>query len=682
MRAARYRTNLAAGCLFVAGCVLVAGCTVVPTPLDTAERDRLGAESRERLFADQEPPSASVSLAEATARAVKYYADLRARMMEQTAAEAQLGVARFDMLPRLTANAGYTTRDNDAFGYGFTPDGTVALNPTASVPRSHNTQSVAFAWNILDFGVSYYRAKQLADQVLIAQERRRKSVQTLVYDVRQAWWRAEAAQRLMPEIDALLDEVQSALEKTRVIEARKLLPPMQIVTLRRALLDTEQEISFRRQDLAQSRVELAALINVPPGTRITLQPQPPQSRRLFDLSANLDGLEAAALRNRPEMAEEAYRGRISEADARKAILQILPGISFDAGSNYDSNPYLVNNTWTSAGFNVAFNLVKVFSLPALNRSEEAQKQADEAKRLAMAMAILAQTRIATVRYTLVAHEYGVWDDAARDDELVVEYLGSSAEVGIDSELELIRAKARAMLSKIKRDLSYANVEASVARIFNSVGFDVVREGQEQAGVVELTQALELRLAELQRDVFSPRVATDAPTVMVAAITGMERASAGLLGEGIDRVLRVSKVRIGEPGEADLRMLVQATLLPSRQGVRAARVHVRVLEGSDNLERFVSEFRTTLSEPVDDEQLRVLGEGAAYRVVGWLIGSRSAQAAGRHAQIRGEAPPRGKGPAVARQHELDGDPFELRLDPQLLNASRSTVSRLDRLGRQP
>ena len=39
---------------------------------------------------------------------------------------------------------------------------------------------VGVAWNLLDFGVSYFRAKQLSDQKLIAEERRRKALQTFI----------------------------------------------------------------------------------------------------------------------------------------------------------------------------------------------------------------------------------------------------------------------------------------------------------------------------------------------------------------------------------------------------------------------------------------------------------------------------------------------------------------------
>ena len=100
--------------------------------------------------------------------------------MEEAAAAAQLDVAQFDLLPKLTANAGYSTRSNDAFGFGFTPDGTIATTPTASVERTRTTASVGFAWNVLDFGVSYYRARQLSDQKLIAAERRRRRLRAVL----------------------------------------------------------------------------------------------------------------------------------------------------------------------------------------------------------------------------------------------------------------------------------------------------------------------------------------------------------------------------------------------------------------------------------------------------------------------------------------------------------------------
>ena len=143
--------------------VLLGGCAVITRPLDAAQRERLAAEAQRQLFEGQEPIERPLRLAEATARAVKYHVELRQRRMEEAAAAAQLDVAQFDLLPKLTANAGYSTRSNDAFGFGFTPDGTIATTPTASMERTRSTASLGLAWNVLDFGVSYYRARQLSD---------------------------------------------------------------------------------------------------------------------------------------------------------------------------------------------------------------------------------------------------------------------------------------------------------------------------------------------------------------------------------------------------------------------------------------------------------------------------------------------------------------------------------------
>ena len=226
MHCARIAGSTARIVLFAASLAAsLSGCIVFPKPLDTSERERLAAESQRALFERQDPLNGPLTLPEAVARAIKYQADYRQRQMEEAAAVAQVDVAKFDLLPRLTMNAGYTTRDNEAFSFGVTPGGQITTSPSTATERNRYLSTVGFAWNLLDFGVSYFRARQLADQSLIMQERRRKAVQTLMHDVRIAWWRAEAAQRLLPEADRLLAEVDRAVEKTRVIEARKLLPP-------------------------------------------------------------------------------------------------------------------------------------------------------------------------------------------------------------------------------------------------------------------------------------------------------------------------------------------------------------------------------------------------------------------------------------------------------------------------
>lgn len=614
------RFDKAAGAAVLA-CLMLAGCSVTPRALDEAQREQLAAETKAGLFRDQEPITEPLTLAEATARALKYHAEQRQRLMEQAAAEAQLDVAQFDLLPRLAVNAGYTTRSNEAFGFGFTPAGTIATTPSASVERTRDTASIGLSWNLLDFGVSYYRARQLADQKLIAEERRRKAVQTLMHDVRVAWWRAEAAERLLPQADQLLAEIERAIERTRHIEARRLLPPIQTATLRRALLDLNQQIAFRRQDLAQAKVELAALVSAPPGSDLRVASPPGGTREVLDLTADIEHLEMLALRSRPEMAEEGYRARISADEARKSLVQLLPGLSLDLSRNYDSNRFLLNNTWTSAGLNVAFNLVKAFSIPAQKRARDAQRRADDARRQALAMAVLTQTRIAAIRYTLVADEFLIWEEAARDDDLIVQHLASSEKVGVDNELELVRTRARALASHINRDLAFANVQASVARLFNSVGYDAVPLEDESQAVAALAGQVEKRYAELERASFAQRASGWKPALAVGTVSGARGEVATFLREGAERVLESARMKVGEVKAADARLDIALHVGAVSDGRRPVRATIRVIPGPDARPTLTRQFSTTLSEPIDAEQWRVLGEGAVYRVIADIAPSR-------------------------------------------------------------
>jgi outer membrane protein TolC len=648
------------GVWIAAGLVLLlAGCAVTTPSLAPSERERLGQEAREQLFAGQEPADHALSLEEATARAVKYHAEQRQRRMEEAAAAAQLDVAQFDLLPRIVANAGYSTRNNEAFGFGVTPDGTLTSTPSAAQEKTIRTGSVGVAWNLLDFGVSYYRAKQLSDQKLIAEERRRKALQTLAHDVRVAWWRAEAAQRLMPESDRLLADVEQAIEKTRLVEGSRLLPPVQTATLRRAMLDLAQQIALHRQELAQARVELAALVNAPPGAEVRVASPASAAREVPGLIADIEKLEALALSLRPEMAEEGYRARISADEARKALVGLLPNFNLAVMANYDSNRFLVNNNWYSLGLNAALNLTRVFSLPAMNRSEAAQRRADDARRQAMAMAVLVQTRIAAVRYTLVADEFLIWDEAARDDDLIVQHLASSESAGIDNELEVVRARARALASHINRDLAYANVQAVTARLYNSIGYDAVPREDEERELADLTRLVQARYGEFDRASFSPRGELEKPVVAIGEISGVQPGVAALIGEGANRVFAGGRMKVAGGG-ADLWLDLRVAPERAKDGRRTVRVGIGARSAGAMTTPALREFRTVLSEPINEEQWRAVGEAAAYRVAADLATTRIARPA-----LRIE-PTLHAWPAVAPAgaSAAEAEPLGLRLEERI------------------
>ena len=452
--------------------LFAAGCAVTTTPVSSTEvTDRVRAD-RERMYVDQEPVRAPLTMEEAAARAIKYNLDYRMQLMETALQQGILDVSQFDMLPRLTASAGYVTRDNELYsqyqtlGQPYDPD----LPYSRSTESTRRIAGAELSWNLLDFGVSYYRARSQSDQVLIAEERKRKVIQNVMQDVRNAYWRALGAQRISGRIDALLRRTETALERAHEIEKQGLLPVPQALAYQRALLDTITQLQTRRQDLELSRAELASLMNLPPGTRFELSdlleselPPPP---------ATVAELEDVALNSRPELREEDYRKRVSATEIRRALASTLPAISFDVGANYDSNKFLLNNSWVESGIRVSLNLFRLAAIPAIKRQGEAQEQLDDTRRMAQAMAILTQVRVATLRYGLARAEYDTFSQSAGVDERIAGYARASASSRVESELEVIRTEARAVLSEYQRHIAYSNAQAAWGRLYNSLGLDV------------------------------------------------------------------------------------------------------------------------------------------------------------------------------------------------------------------
>ncbi len=429
-------------------------------------------QDRKMMYSDQEPITHPITFYEASARALKYNLDYRLKLMESALSRNLVDVTRHEMLPKLIASAGYTDRSNDSGGTSIgIEDGEVSLRPSTSEQRYHRLADLELSWSTLDFVVAYERSQQKMDQVLMAEERRRKVVQNVLQDVRNAYWRAVGAQRLIASVDDLLARVRTGLDNAREAERRGLLPRQEALAYQRALLDAVSLLSTRRQDLELARAELAALMSLPPGTDFQVADENPPPIPMPTM--NVPALEQLALENRPEIMEEWYRKRVTDNDIRIAKAELWPHISFNAGAHYDSNEYLYNNSWSSVGVRVSWNLLSLLEGPALQAAGENQSKVADLRRLALSMAVLTQVRVAAQRYYLAREQFEFADQSSQVDGRLRDYAEASASISADSKLEYIRADARWLLSQYQRYAAYSDAQAAWGRLYNSVGLDVM-----------------------------------------------------------------------------------------------------------------------------------------------------------------------------------------------------------------
>ncbi|HNG51453.1 MAG TPA: TolC family protein [Plasticicumulans sp.] len=476
---------------------LTAGCTIRPEPLSDDEHRARVAEDRKAIASEFVPVSAPLTLPEAIARALKYNYENRLALMESVLQDRQLSVANFAMLPRLAVNAGYSARDNDLASVSqdvYPERHPRENNYQTSNDRAHHFADLTFTWNLLDFGVGYYQARQQADRVLVARERRRKVVNNIVKEVTAAYWRAATAERLLPQVRPVLARAEQALRASRSIEQDQLQPLIPTLEYRRNLLQVVGQLRKLAADLEVSKAQLAGLINVPAGAPLPIA-VPARSEALPGaMQASLEQLETVGLHYRPDLREEAYQARIDRLGVRKEMIRLLPGLSLLGSTSYDSNSYLLNRTWAEAGVRATWNLVNLAAGPSTIDAAEAQVEVDLWRRRALSIAAIVQINVAWQQYRRALDGYDSADALNDIEGKLLRAVANAETAEAQSGFDRIRRELSALSAQLDRDRALAELYAALANVYVSVGIDPYDGPIDGVELPEMTRTVAANLA--------------------------------------------------------------------------------------------------------------------------------------------------------------------------------------------
>lgn len=463
--------GVAAACLLAM--VLLAGCSTLPEPIASDQQKAIASADRKVAQANVEPLTAKLTLAEALARGLKYNLDHRTRMMEEALAVGQLDLSRYDMLPKLTAAAGYNTRDSDRITRSKdSVTGAPSLaNPYISSDRSHTTEDLGLTWNLLDFGVSYQNAKQNADRVLVAAERRRKAMHNLMQDVRTAYWRAASAQKIDAQLRTTIELGEAALKDSRKVEAEKLRDPLEALRYQRTVLENLRILESVQRELAASRIELAALINLPSNTPFELADPLPADLTPPRAYLSVDRMEELAIANNADLKEQFYNARIAVAETKKSMLRLLPGISFNYTFRHDTDSYLINKSWQEAGLQISWNLFSLLAAPSTIRYSEASEKLAEQRRMATQMAVLAQVHLSRQQYESAYMLFERADAIWQVDQRIYEHSANREAAEIKGRLDRISNNTSAIVSYLRRFQALSQVYAASSKVQATLGLE-------------------------------------------------------------------------------------------------------------------------------------------------------------------------------------------------------------------
>ena len=468
--------------------IFLATCARSPKPvslLETEERAKKDILKIEQIKKDNKSweENLEIDLYTAIALAIKNNKELKIKLLESALANRQLEKIKFEMLPSIATNAGYSGSER----YTASSSATVATSDLAggmgssystSRDREVNTQDIGFTWNALDFGLSYIRAGQNSNRYLIAEEMERKAEHNIVREVIKSYWNTLSADKLIRKYDPLLTEVDKALNDSQKIEELLLTKPMDALLYQKELLDIQRALQSQKQIFIDSRIQLGVLMGLLPNQKFKVIPT---NNPLTVLDMSLKGMEEYALINRPELIESHYEEIISVQETKAGMVSLLPGLNFNAAWTHSSNDYLMNKTNFEYGSTMGANLLNIFVYPKLKQFNETNTEVIKEKRLALSMAVLSQVHLANIDYAMALEEYDTAERYYQVSRKITEQVKNAQKIARFGNLELIREHASLLVAELRYDIAYSKLQHAIGKIYTSVGLDVTKENVKKLG---------------------------------------------------------------------------------------------------------------------------------------------------------------------------------------------------------
>ena len=461
---------------------LISACVRSPQPIslfETEEKALKDISNIEEIKKDNKAweENLEIDLYTAIALAIKNNKELKIKLLENALANRQIDKIKFEMLPSLAANAGYSGSDKyrtttSANVSNADTAGAMGTTYTTSSEKGVANQDIGFTWNALDFGLSYIKAGQSNNRYLISDEAEKKATHNIVREVIRTYWNSLSAEKLIKKYDPLLIKVDSALNDSQKIEELLLTKPMDALLYQKELLDIQRALQTQKQIFIDAKIQLGTLMGLLPNQKFKIVDT---NEPLTILDMSLKGMEEHALIHRPELIENHYEERISVQQAKAGIVSLLPGLNFNAAWTSSSNDYLMNKTNFEYGSTLGANLLNVFSYPKIKEINETNLLIIKEQRLALSMAVLSQVHLSNINYQMALEEYATADRYYDVSQKITAQVKNAQKIAKFGNLELIREEASLLVAELRYDIAYTKLQHAIGQIYTSVGLDVTED---------------------------------------------------------------------------------------------------------------------------------------------------------------------------------------------------------------
>ncbi len=456
-----YYSAMACLCLSLSGCIRDRTPSGLQRSIN-AEIDLMAINQ------DAAAPYYRLTLEEIIAIAVENNYDLLVKAKEFDV-QRQFAIRdQLKMLPQLLLNGEESNRNNDLIvaSRSVVPNVPPAP-PSISTQRHVSRHDITLVFNLLDFGLSYYKARQEEKKGFILALEYEKARQALVLDIHKQYWKAVVSKTAMQDSEFLMEKSQELRSKIGSQINERVLSKTKGLKSCAELQNINIEFTGYDNDYYKAISELIVLMGLPPNA--TLEIVYDDSRPVNQETEDICKLESMALMRRPELYIKDTEQKISEEEVRYAFLQMLPGIEWFAGNYYDANKYFAFHHWIVAGARATWNLFNIPSQFIDGTGNAKRKDLIKTQRIALSVGVLSQVRLAHILYQENLNQYQLAHTFEEINHSLLLATQMDTQEGISSETDLVIVAAQALLSKVNAIKAYGEAQIALAQLNYSIG---------------------------------------------------------------------------------------------------------------------------------------------------------------------------------------------------------------------
>jgi len=379
---------------------------------------------------------------------------------------------RLNMLPNIIFNGENWGRNENTASFSQTIPSPENPNPPASffsISSQNNTNrwNIDLVYNLVDFGLAFYRSRQECSKMLMEWYKYERQKQNLVVDVLRQYWKAVIAKYAVGRSHEVIDKAIDQQAKLQENMNAGRISLIQGLRNENQLINIHKELQLYEREYDSALSELKLLMGLAPCVHIELE-----ELSNFSTDVQLDDinqLECLALTLRPELNSLDAEGLIRVDEARAAYVQMMPGLEVFSGDYMDNNNFLLFHQWWQAGLRVTWNLLDI---PKKFKERDvacSRKELAHRSRLALSLGVMAQVRLSYLVYHDNLQTYVLSKELESVNKRLTLAAKNEQRRGKLHEADILKYEAEQLFSEIAALKAYGELQNALEQLNNSMG---------------------------------------------------------------------------------------------------------------------------------------------------------------------------------------------------------------------